>query len=153
MFVAHWQLSCGQRRSKIYLSCRLSDLLDRKGDTWYICIEVISLGNKSWATCKWNSIPFLVRCDIMGKIPFAFCWPVMCPTCLNQFSVLCITHVKRRISGFRISFMCVGTTYSFDRTCLTENRGKLKARVYQYTINDIIQPGPVLNTQSPRIMR
>ena len=52
----------------------------------------------------------------MGKIPFAFCWPVMCPTRLNQFSVSCITHVKRRISGFRISCMYMGTELHIHST-------------------------------------
>ena len=36
-------------------------------------------------------------------------------------SVLSLVN-RRRMSGFRISFIYLGTTYSFDRICLVANR-------------------------------
>ena len=37
-----------------------------------------------------NGIQFLVRCDIVDRVPFVFCWPVMWPIYLKQFLFMCI---------------------------------------------------------------
>ena len=80
--------------------------------------DVTVMSHKSWATGTemGNRLKFVVRW-----------WQNSVRIFLTRdvdniyISVLSIVY-RRRISGFRITFMYVGTTYSFDRTCLVANR-------------------------------